>query len=63
MKRVDPNNFSGAKTIILECPRHGIPFKMEASSDPVNEGFWRHYFCERCRKERMKGKDGATITE
>jgi len=40
------------KTIGLECPRHDIPYTMEASSDPVNEGSWKHYFCKLCRQEK-----------
>lgn len=49
-----------SKTIILECPKHGIPYKLESSGDPINEGSWKHYYCKKCRQERMRGKDGTT---
>lgn len=45
------------KTIILECPKHGIPYKVKASKNPINEGNWRHFFCERCRKEKASGQN------
>ena len=43
----------------LKCPKHDIPFTLESSSDPVNEGAWKHYYCKKCRQERMEGKSGA----
>ena len=50
------------KTIILECPKHFIPYRMESSKDPLNEGAWRYYYCEECRRERMKAKtDGRAV--
>ena len=35
----------------IKCPKHGTPYKMESSKDPINEGSWRHFFCEKCRQE------------
>ena len=45
---------SSGKTIILKCPKHDVPYTMEASSDPVNEGAWKHIYCVRCREERIE---------
>ncbi|MFZ1991783.1 MAG: hypothetical protein WAW96_18660, partial [Alphaproteobacteria bacterium] len=47
------------KAIIPRCPRHGVPYTMEASSDPVNEGAWKYFFCQRCREERTKDGTAA----
>jgi hypothetical protein len=46
------------KVIYLECPKHGIPYTMEASGDPIHEGTWKHFYCEKCRQERgVKSED------
>jgi hypothetical protein len=49
---------AGSKVIYLECPKHGIPYTMEASGDPIHEGTWKHFYCEKCRQERgVKSED------
>jgi hypothetical protein len=47
------------KTIYLECPKHHIPYQMESSRDPLNEGAWKYYYCEKCREERAAGSVGS----
>ena len=50
---------AGSKVIYIECPRHGIPYTVEASSDPVNEGAWKHFYCQKCREERASDGTAA----